>query len=111
MRISRTQATAIAAAVLAPSFAFAQDRDLKFTLDFIALGRHAPWYVAVAKGYFKEEKLNVTVMPSKGTADAIRAVETGIADIRVGVLHTRFWIEVIFCHHGDRHRIARQDVD
>ena len=55
--------------------------DVKFTLDFIALGRHAPWYVGVAKGYYKDEGLNVTVMPSKGTADAIKAVESGIADI------------------------------
>ena len=65
---------------LAPGAAFAQT-DVKFTLDFIALGRHAPWYVALAKGYYKEEGLNVTVMPAKGTADAIRAVESGIADL------------------------------
>ncbi|MEO7403794.1 MAG: ABC transporter substrate-binding protein, partial [Burkholderiales bacterium] len=73
--------TVFAAAVVAALPASAQERDLKFTLDFIALGRHAPWYVAVAKGYFKQEGLNVTIMPSKGTADAIRNVETGIADI------------------------------
>lgn len=75
---------ALAAALPATLIALpaaAQERDIKFTLDFIALGRHAPWYVAVAKGYFKQEGLNVTVMPSKGTADAIKAVETGIADL------------------------------
>ena len=54
----------------------AQDRDVKFVLDFISLGRHAPWYVALGKGYFKEEGLNVTILPSKGTADAIRTVVT-----------------------------------
>lgn len=77
----RLVSLALASVAFASAGAFAQERDIKFTLDFIALGRHAPWYVAVAKGYFKEEKLNVTVMPSKGTADAIRAVETGIADL------------------------------
>jgi NitT/TauT family transport system substrate-binding protein len=71
----------VAAAITGSLPVAAQERDIKFTLDFIALGRHAPWYVAVAKGYFKQEGLNVTVMPSKGTADAIRAVETGIADL------------------------------
>ncbi len=59
----------------------AQERDVKFILDFISLGRHAPWYVALGKGYFKEEGLNVTIMPSKGTADAIRTVVTGGAEL------------------------------
>jgi NitT/TauT family transport system substrate-binding protein len=63
------------------SAARAEDRDVKFVLDFISLGRHAPWYVALGKGYFKEEGLNVTILPSKGTADAIRSVVSGIADI------------------------------
>ncbi len=63
------------------SAARAEDRDVKFVLDFISLGRHAPWYVALGKGYFKEEGLNVSILPSKGTADAIRSVVSGIADI------------------------------
>ena len=58
----------------------AQDRDVKFVLDFISLGRHAPWYVALGKGYYKEEGLNVTILPSKGTADAIRSVATGTTE-------------------------------
>ena len=61
--------------------AIAQERDVKFVLDFISLGRHAPWYVALGKGYFKEEGLNVTILPSKGTADAIRNVVTGGAEL------------------------------
>ena len=61
----------------------AQDRDVKFVLDFISLGRHAPWYVALGKGYFKEEGLNVTILPSKGTADAIRTVVTRRRRIRL----------------------------
>lgn len=74
-----------ATTALAPAAANAQaatgDEDIKFALDFIPLGRHAPWYVALAKGYFKEEKLNVTILPSKGTADAIRFVDSGAAEI------------------------------
>jgi NitT/TauT family transport system substrate-binding protein len=69
----------IGAALAMP--AQAQERDLKFMLDFISLGRHAPWYVALGKGYYKEEGLNVTILPSKGTADAIRNVVTGVAEI------------------------------
>ncbi len=68
-------------ALLLPLGAAAQERKITFTLDFIALGRHAPWYVPIAKGYYKAEGLDVTVVPSKGTADAIRAVQTDIAQI------------------------------
>jgi len=60
--------------------AAAQLRDVKFSLDFIALGRHAPWYVALAKGYYREEGLNVTIVPSKGTAEAIKNVDSGVAE-------------------------------
>jgi NitT/TauT family transport system substrate-binding protein len=60
--------------------AWAEDREVKFILDFISLGRHAPWYVALNKGYYKEEGLNVTILPSKGTADAIRSVATGTTE-------------------------------
>jgi NitT/TauT family transport system substrate-binding protein len=77
-------AKAVVAALVAsllPLGAAAQERKITFTLDFIALGRHAAWYVPITKGYYKQEGLDVTVIPSKGTADAIRAVDTGIAQI------------------------------
>src|SRR5262245_37494551 len=79
--IARVLAAAAIAACLQSAAAQAQERDLRFVLDFISLGRHAPWYVALGKGYFKEEGLNVTILPSKGTADAIRAVATGASEL------------------------------
>ena len=57
---------ALAAHSMIPAAGIAQERDLKFTLDFIPLGRHAPWYVALAKGYYKEEGLNVSIALSAG---------------------------------------------
>jgi NitT/TauT family transport system substrate-binding protein len=69
------------ALLLAPLAASAQERKITFTLDFIALGRHAAWYVPISKGYYKAEGLDVTVMPSKGTADAIKNVDAGVAQI------------------------------
>jgi NitT/TauT family transport system substrate-binding protein len=51
------------------------------SLDFIPLGRHAPWYTALAEGYFREEGLDVSIIPSQGTAQAIQAVESGTANI------------------------------
>jgi NitT/TauT family transport system substrate-binding protein len=72
---------AIFALALLPLAAAAQERKIVFMLDFIALGRHAPWYVPIAKGYYKQEGLDVTVVPSKGTADVIKGVETGVAQL------------------------------
>jgi NitT/TauT family transport system substrate-binding protein len=72
--------TAVLVSLVAAA-AQAQERKLTFTLDFIALGRHAAWYVPITKGYYKAEGLEVTVIPSKGTADAIKNVDGGIAQI------------------------------
>lgn len=55
--------------------------DVTFSLDFIPLGRHAPWYVAKAQGYYEEEGLNVEIITSKGTAKVVQAIESGLADI------------------------------
>lgn len=55
--------------------------DITFSLDFITLGRHAPFYVAIEKGYYKEEGLNVNIIPAKGTAQGIQNVESGIAQL------------------------------
>lgn len=77
-------ATLIVFCLASPDYGFAQQRNLSFTLDFIPLGRHAPWYVALAKGYYKDEGLNVSIMPAKGTADAIRALESG--SVNVGLI-------------------------
>jgi NitT/TauT family transport system substrate-binding protein len=79
--LKRLAAAALAAACVMSTAAQAQQQDVKFVLDFISLGRHAPWYVALGKGYFKEEGLNVTILPSKGTADAIRSVATGTTEL------------------------------
>jgi NitT/TauT family transport system substrate-binding protein len=55
--------------------------DITFSLDFIVLGRHAPFYVAIEKGFFREENLNVNIIPAKGTAHGIQNVESGLAQI------------------------------
>lgn len=75
-------ALAVAAALTGP--APAQDKPLTkvtFALDFIPLGRHAPWYAALAEGYFKDEGLDVTIIPGQGSAQVIQAVESGTANI------------------------------
>lgn len=64
--------------------AHAQDQkltDITFALDFIILGRHAPLFAALENGYYKEEGLNVKIIPTKGTAEAIQNVESGVAQL------------------------------
>lgn len=52
-----------------------------FSLDFIPLGRHAAWYAALAEGFYKDEGLDVSIIPAQGTAQVIQAVESGTANI------------------------------
>lgn len=52
-----------------------------FSLDFIPLGRHAAWYAALAEGFYKDEGLDVSIIPAQGTAQAVQAVESGTANI------------------------------
>src|SRR3954471_20042890 len=74
-------ATATCAASLSASAQSAAPTKVVFSLDFIPLGRHAPWYAALAEGYFAEEGLDVSIIPAQGTAQVIQAVEAGTANI------------------------------
>ena len=50
-------------------------------LDFIVGGNHAPWFVAWEKGFYAKRGLNVTIQPGKGSADTIRTIAAGGADV------------------------------
>lgn len=70
--------------VAAATTAIAQDKAMTkviWSLDFIPLGRHAPWYAALGEGYFREEGLDVSIIPGQGTAQAVQAVESGTAQL------------------------------
>ena len=69
----------LAAGVCFAADARAQTTPVTFSLDFRALGRHAAWYVALEKGYYKNAGLDVTIIPSQGTAQAIQSVESKAA--------------------------------
>jgi NitT/TauT family transport system substrate-binding protein len=50
-------------------------------LDFIVGGNHAPWFVASEKGFYAKRGLNVTIQPGTGSADTIRTIAAGGADV------------------------------
>jgi NitT/TauT family transport system substrate-binding protein len=49
-------------------------------MDFIIGGKHAPWYVALEKGFYAKRGLNATIQTSTGSADTVRAIASGGAD-------------------------------
>src|SRR6202035_1799917 len=49
--------------------------------DFGFNGRHSYFYVALDKGYYKAEGLNVTILRGQGSIDAIKKVASGAATI------------------------------
>src|SRR5437870_4710494 len=49
-------------------------------VDFIIGGKHAPWYVALEKGFYAKRGLNATILASGGSADTVRTIGAGGAD-------------------------------
>ncbi|HWP01885.1 MAG TPA: ABC transporter substrate-binding protein, partial [Gemmatimonadaceae bacterium] len=52
---------------------------ITFSLDFVIGGRHAPWFLALEKGYYREAGLNVTITPGQGSAGVIQRLASGDA--------------------------------
>jgi NitT/TauT family transport system substrate-binding protein len=59
----------------------AKETPLTIRLDFIVGGNHAPWFVAWEKGFYAKRGLNVTIQPGTGSADTIRTIAAGGADV------------------------------
>jgi len=57
---------------------------LLFSLDWAIYGRHAPYFVALEKGFFDEEGLTVEIVRGYGSADTIQKVATGVVDVGFG---------------------------
>jgi NitT/TauT family transport system substrate-binding protein len=77
--LARFFALAVSAAALGSGAAHATD--VNFITDFGYNGRHSYFYVALDKGYYKSEGLNVTILRGQGSIDAIKKVASGAATI------------------------------
>ena len=49
-------------------------------MDFIIGGKHAPWFVALEKGFYAKYGLAATIQASTGSADTVRMIGSGGAD-------------------------------
>ena len=79
-------ATALGLATLAAPFSAAAQEltPVKFTLDWKFEGPSAGFFLALDKGYFKEEGLDVTIDSGAGSRESIPRVATGTYDMGFG---------------------------
>jgi NitT/TauT family transport system substrate-binding protein len=54
--------------------------DVTLVLDVSPYGKHAPFYVALEKGYWADRGLNVEIQAAKGSGDAVTKVASGAGD-------------------------------
>lgn len=71
---------ALIAALVLP--AQAQDK-MTLQLNWFHLADHAPIYMALKKGYFAEEKIDLTVVRGAGSADSAKKIDLKQADIGI----------------------------
>ena len=55
--------------------------NITFVTDFGFNGRHAYYYVALDKGYYKAAGLDVKIVRGQGSTDAVKQVASGTAQI------------------------------
>lgn len=75
-------AAGLALAALALPAAMAQEK-MQLQLNWFQLADHAPVYLAMKKGYFKEEGIELTVLRGSGSADSAKKVDLGQADVGI----------------------------
>jgi len=78
--IIRVVALTFIVAILGPYADGAELTPANVRMDFIIGGKHAPWYVALEKGFYAKRGLAVTIQSSTGSADTVRTIGSGGAD-------------------------------
>jgi NitT/TauT family transport system substrate-binding protein len=76
----RMLAGAFAIALSLP--AAAQDK-MQLQLNWFHLADHSPIYLAMKKGYYKEENIDLTVLRGSGSADSAKKIDLGQADVGI----------------------------
>src|SRR5882724_10423295 len=77
----RINAVAIALALFNWHAQAAEPTPANIRMDFIIGGKHAPWFVALEKGFYAKRGLAATIQASTGSADTLRTIGSGGADL------------------------------
>lgn len=80
----RTLISAAACAVALPAFAQARPMKLRYQLDWRIGASATPYVVALRKGYFLEEGLDVTLNVGTGSAGTVQRIVAGNAEMGTG---------------------------
>ena len=64
------------------SFASAVDK-VTLNINWFFLGDHSPYFVATDKGWYKEENLEVNIVPGKGSGDVAKKIDVGSAEFGI----------------------------
>jgi NitT/TauT family transport system substrate-binding protein len=80
IRVSIMVAAVICASIVGRGDAGAADK-ITFVTDFGYNGRHAYYFVALEKGYYARQNLDVQIVRGQGSADAVKQVAAGSAQI------------------------------
>jgi len=80
----RTWGCAIAAGIVALASlpAAAQDK-MQLQLNWFHLADHSPIYLAMKKGYYKQEGIDLTVLRGSGSADSAKKIDLGQSDVGI----------------------------
>ncbi len=74
----------VVAILLATAFsASAQTRNVNLALDWMVNGSHAPYYVAVEKGFYKTAGFNVEIVRGYGSGDTVKKVAAKMATMGI----------------------------
>jgi len=76
----RVIALAFAVAIVGSHAEAAELKPANIRMDFIIGGKHAPWFVALEKGFYAKRGLAATIQASTGSADTVRTIGSGGAD-------------------------------
>jgi NitT/TauT family transport system substrate-binding protein len=81
---------AVAAAACGFATAVPAEEKVEFLLNWTISADHSPYYIALEKGWFKEEGLDVNVTLGQGSGYAVQAIDAGKADISIADATTPF---------------------